>query len=148
MVRSVGIVVFSGNKTLLVRNVGSSRHVENVYGLAAGRLEHGEDEIDAAVRELKEETGLSTTRSDLVQLPTVYRATLPQKDGTTVDFLWTVFLCKKYTGDLAPSDETIPEWVEVDKLDDHNLIANVKDAICEVQKIRKETRLEKRPYLC
>lgn len=136
MVQSVGVVVFSGTKTLLVRNVGSSRHVENVYGLAAGRLEEGEEEIDAAVRELQEETGLITTRSDLVQLPTVYRATLPQKDGTTVDFLWTVFLCKKYTGDLAPSDETVPEWVEMDKIDTYPLIGNVASAIHEAKKKR------------
>ena len=46
-------------------------------------------------------------------------------------FKWDVFVAKKFTGEIRESDETIPEWVELEKVSKLNLIANTENAIKE-----------------
>ncbi|MDO8497106.1 MAG: NUDIX hydrolase [bacterium] len=130
LIQSVGVVVFNGNNILLVEHGKEATHLTGVYGLPSGKIEPGEEAIDAAVRELREETGLVTTSSDLIPLPKVYRATIEQKDGVKV-FDWHVFVCKKYSGNLRETDETKPFWISVDELITLTLLPNVQEAITE-----------------
>lgn len=135
LVQSVGIVVFQNNSVLIVNHGPTSSHFTGVLGLPAGKIDTGETAIQTAIRELKEETGLITMISDMIPLPHKYQATIVQKNGTYI-FDWYVFLCKKYTGKLRATTETIPTWVKIDTLHSMKLLPNVKDAIEEAKKLR------------
>ena len=130
LIQSVGVIVFDGNKVLLVKHGKGATHLTGVYGLPSGKIEPGEKNINAAVRELHEETGLVTTSTDLIPLPKVYRATIEQKDGVKV-FDWHVFLCKKYSGNLRETHETKPLWISINELTTLILLPNVEEAITE-----------------
>lgn len=136
-VESIGIVILSGNKTLLVRNGNKSEHIAGVYGTAAGRIEEGESLLEAAKRELEEETGLIANERDILELPKKYVADIKRKNGEMVRFHHTVFLCIRYSGKLKASDETVPEWVDVDQVSTLNLLPNIEDIIQQAIEYKK-----------
>lgn len=128
---SVGIVVFKDEEVLLVKNLASSSHAKEIYGLPAGKVEPGETEVHAAMRELKEETGLVSTEEDLHEFPNnYYIASIALKDGVS-EWGFRVFLCKRYSGEIQSSMDTAPEWVAIHDLDNYTLLPNVKVAILE-----------------
>lgn len=55
-----GIIVINGNETILVKNRRGN------YSFPKGKIERGESIIDAAWRELQEETGLTSENIELV----------------------------------------------------------------------------------
>lgn len=122
-IKSVTVVIFEGDKVLLVKNGSSSDHPNGVYGLPAGKVDEGETWEEAAVRECREESGLSPLR--LLRLPTFYEAELPRKDGTKKKFCCWSFFCPKYEGELAFTDETEPVWVDVNDIKKFPLVINV-----------------------
>lgn len=125
---TVGVVVFNNKNVLLVRSGEASGHVTGSYGLPAGRIEPGEDEMGAAQRELQEETGL--TAKELVEFDNnTFEADVPRSDGSTVRMFWRVFLAPEFTGELVESSETIPEWRVLSELDTLPLQPNVKNAV-------------------
>ncbi|MBI4084336.1 MAG: NUDIX domain-containing protein [Candidatus Levybacteria bacterium] len=127
---SVGILIIKDNKVLLVRHEEKASHLTGTYGLPSGRLENYETPNQAAVRELREETGLVATEADLVNYPNNrFVAEIKRKDGSTQRFDWKVFVCKKYSGQLHPSEEVTPEWVEIGRLKDYNLLPNVLEVV-------------------
>lgn len=128
---SIGVLVFSGDKVLLVKHTAKAHHLTDSYGLPAGRLESDESLEEGALRELFEETGLKVERDDLVHLPHVFYADIPRKGGEIAHFKWDVFVARKFTGEIRESDETIPEWVELSEVSKLNLIANTESAINE-----------------
>ncbi|HLD06679.1 MAG TPA: NUDIX domain-containing protein [Candidatus Nanoarchaeia archaeon] len=60
IIPTVGVLVYRNGEVLLVQHGAKASHLHGVYGLPAGKLEAGESEEEAAVRELFEETGLKT----------------------------------------------------------------------------------------
>jgi 8-oxo-dGTP diphosphatase len=134
MVPTVGIVVIQGNKVLLVREGEQSAHLTGFYNTPAGRIEEGETPVAAAVRELKEETGLITDEKYLVELPRKYTADIKRKSGEVVRFYRTVFACTKFTGSLKSAEDVEPEWVEIEKVSNLQLLPNIEDMIKEAQK--------------
>ena len=127
---SVGVLIIKDGKVLLVRHGESAGHLTGVYGLPAGRLNKDEDEKIAAVRELFEETGIVVSEEDLIEYPNdIWTADIKRKDGTIKTFQIKVFVCKKWSGELAKTEETTPEWVEIAKLDEYNLLPNVKEIV-------------------
>ena len=116
--KSVGVLLLDADKVLLVKHTEKARHQTGAYGFPAGRVEvvTNETEIHAASRELYEETGLQISESDLLEFPENYvESTLAMKQGPE-DFSYRVFLGKNWSGDIRPSEENIPEWIEIDKL--------------------------------
>lgn len=127
---TVGVLIIKDGKVLLVRHGESAGHLTGVYGLPAGRLNKDEDEKVAAMRELTEETGLLTTPDDLTEYPNdIYTADIKRKDGKTYTFQIKVFVAKTFIGLLKHSEETTPEWIEIGKLDEYNLLPNVKEIV-------------------
>ena len=127
-IQSVGIIIFHKNDVLLVRHGKGSNHFEGVLGIPSGKIDAGENEVQAARRELQEETGLSCYTDDLIALPKSYRGTIEQKDGVNI-FDWYVFMCKTYSGELKNSEETEPFWFPIDRLNELALLPNVKEAV-------------------
>ena len=130
IIHTVGVLILQDKKVLLVRHGEDAGHINGTYGLPAGRLEKDEDEKTAAIRELKEETGLDVQSEDLVEYPSdVWTADIKRKDGNIYTFQIKVFVAKHFSGVLKSGNETTPEWVEIAKLDDYNLLPNVKEII-------------------
>lgn len=129
-ISSVGVLVIHDKKVLLVRHEEAASHQTGTYGLPSGRLEENETYKQAAVRELREETGLITSETDLIDYPSNhFFADIKRKNRKTERFSWKVFVCKKYSGQLWPTAEVTPEWVEIEKLTNYNLLPNVLKAV-------------------
>lgn len=75
-VAAVGIVCFRGDDVLLIRR--GQPPLEDAWSLPGGRIEWGERAADAALRELKEETGCSAA---IVGLIDVVDAVLSRRGG-------------------------------------------------------------------
>lgn len=129
-VATVGILIIKEDKVLLVKHTQKAENSTNVYGLPAGRIEQGETEKQAAARELKEETGLETNKESLIELPTVYKAVIKRTDGEVL-MTYKVFKCNLFDGEVVNSLETSPEWVELSRIKELNLLPNVDKAINE-----------------
>ncbi|MBI2594694.1 MAG: NUDIX hydrolase, partial [Candidatus Colwellbacteria bacterium] len=65
IVPTVAALVLRDDKVLLVRHKEGAAHLTDTYGLPSGRIGDGESEKEAALRELKEETGLQATLQDI-----------------------------------------------------------------------------------
>jgi len=132
-VPTVGVILIDGDKVLAVRHGIDSRQKLGIYGLPSGRIEEGETAKEAAVRQLREETGLETDLNHLIEFPGNYfKAPVEMRDRTENNE-WTVFLCTKYTGELRPEgraqDKSIPEWVPIKDL---NLTFHTMPNVTEV----------------
>lgn len=129
----VGVIAIKGDEVLLVRHESNSDYDSHIYGLPSGRLETNETEIQAAVREFREETGLMTSTDHLKEFPGNYFISkLPHRKNRTesdIVYSWRVYLCKFYHGSTTTSSETTPHWVAISNLDKYELLPNVKNAI-------------------
>lgn len=120
--KSVGVILLDNNKVLLVKHTEKAKHQTGAYGFPAGRVEIAKNETEkqAAVRELFEETGLKISGVDLQEFPGNYvESTLEMKTGPE-DFAYRVFLGKNWSGNLQASEDNIPEWVALDKVESLN----------------------------
>lgn len=130
IIHAVAVLIFDEGKVLLVRHEVGAGHLSGVYGLPAGKIHDGESEISAAIRELQEETGLTTTPESLVEFTdNEYTGTFPRKDGAELTSTMKVFICQHYTGKLKGSIETTPVWVDIKKIHKYNLLPNVAKAV-------------------
>lgn len=126
---TVAVLIIKDNEVLLVKHTEKAGHVTGTYGLPSGRINEKETERKAAVRELFEETGLRTKEDNLIEFPkNFYVADLERKGGNKLKFGWRVFLCRDYKGEIKESEESIPQWIDIKKLDNYNLLPNIKNA--------------------
>ena len=84
----------------------------NIVGLG-GKLEPGESALDAAVREVEEESGLVVAASALVPLG-VLTYLFPHRESWSQES--SVFVCEEWAGTPRESDELNPEWFDVASL--------------------------------
>lgn len=91
------------------------------YTLPGGHVEPGESFVDAVVREMKEETGLTISNPHLVGIKQ-----FPIENGRYIVLL---FKSADYCGDLISSDEGKMEWIDVDKLSEVNVVEDLPELL-------------------
>lgn len=129
---------FRGSEVLLVRHGEAAHHLTGVYGLPGGRPEEIDKTLlDAAAREFEEETGLVPERDSMEQIPTIFEAEIPRKGGEILSTSWHVFAIRRYSGELRGTEEAAPEWVEIDRMSELNLLPNTEAAAREALNIIK-----------
>ncbi len=84
------------------------------YTLPGGHIESGESIVDAVIREMKEETGLTIQNPKLCGVKQ-----FPIEGGRYIVFLFTA---DKYSGELISSEEGAMHWINKDELDQVNLV--------------------------
>ncbi|MEI2724057.1 MAG: NUDIX hydrolase [Verrucomicrobiota bacterium] len=131
IIPTVAVVVFKNDNpelVCLVEHLPGAHHVTGTFGLPAGRVQVGEKNIDAGVRELQEETGLTASSTDMIFL-SQYEARIQQKEGVK-HFTMDAYLCTHYVGDLRGSGETSPQWTNIHDVGSlGNLLPNIEKAI-------------------
>lgn len=80
-IAAVGVVCLRGDDVLLIRR--GAPPLEDAWSLPGGRIEWGERASDAALRELKEETGCE---AELVGLIDVIDAVWPDRHYVLIDY--------------------------------------------------------------
>jgi ADP-ribose pyrophosphatase YjhB (NUDIX family) len=100
------VIVFDGDKVLLGKK-------PNGFWIPGGHANTDESSLDAAVRELKEETNL-----DVSELKLFY-------SKISEDKIVSVYVCKKYSGN-AQADDDLEEvhWFSVNELPEMRLDGN------------------------
>jgi ADP-ribose pyrophosphatase YjhB (NUDIX family) len=119
-----GVVIGPDNKIVVVNQNGNS------WSLPKGHVNSGEDEIEAAKREIHEEAGIKTENLQLIKkLGTYERAKigLDGGDDWSETKIIHIYLFQTDETALSPLDPENPEaiWVEIKKVAD--ILTHKKD---------------------
>lgn len=112
------VFVMNGDYILLLKGSPSKRLWANQYNGIGGHIEPGENPLQAAHRELWEETGLTV---DQLDLKAVIHITMPQSPGVML----FVFLGEADSMSISVGQEGTPEWVLKTEYQDLDLVEDL-----------------------
>ena len=98
-----------GNRQVLLGRKKKGLGMGNIVGLG-GKLESGETAVDAAVREIEEESSLVVAASALTELG-LLTYLFPHREEWSQES--TVFVCDQWSGTPRESNELNPLWFDV-----------------------------------
>jgi len=119
----VHVLCKAGNRILLMRRSGTG-FFDGLYSLPGGHVEPGESVRQAAVREMREETGALLREADLQFLGVVHRLS----DTNRIDFF---MLARDWTGNpfiCEPTKCDRLEWFDCNDLPD-SVVPYVRTAL-------------------
>lgn len=95
------------------------------YTLPGGHIEPGESVVDAVVREMREETGLTVKMPRLCGVKQFPLGNAPE-DGRYLVFLFTA---DEFDGELKSSEEGQVHWIHKDNLSRVNLVSDFSELL-------------------
>lgn len=126
-VQFADVLVFRGDKLLILNRVGEKGAVSNDWCIPGGHVDPGETFLQAAKRELFEETGIDMSESLLIPVGKY----IPKRKGIEIHYFMCHIDDQTSVNILVDAEEeTGSEWVNpYTELDLYNFIFDMKDNI-------------------
>ncbi len=90
---------------------------------AGGKLEPGESPLDAAVREVAEELGVTVSQDDLTQISCITYPFVDRPEWSQRSF---GFVAREWTGTPRASNELAPRWFATRRIPFHRMWADAE----------------------
>ncbi len=133
VVAVTAVVLDDAGRVLMIQRTDN-----DLWAVPGGAQEVGETSADAAVREVREETGLEVEVTGLVGIYSDPRHVIAYDDGEVRQEFSLCFHARPIDGQLTPSSESKHvHWVEPDRLDKLNIHPCIQ--------LRIEHGLQRRP---
>ena len=124
----VGAIIIEDRRVVLVKRAHPP--LQNQWSIPGGALEVGEFVREAAIREAREETGLTVEPGEL--LGVFDRILRDPTERVQYHYVLIDFLCRRVAGKLAAaSDATDVRWFSRAELPDLNLAEDTQEVICK-----------------
>lgn len=125
------VIFRRGNKVAFVLR-SNTRWMDNYYGLPSGKVEKEENFVQAAIREAKEEVGVSLKLENLALSHIVHR----KADDIWIDAYFEVVDTHEELINAEPHIHSELAWLDIHDLPE-NVIPAVRDVLVKIEKGEK-----------